>query len=386
MSRAKFLGGFNFDKDIELWRKEWWDMPEYNTEDLGSFRSIQVHFETPEDVASFADLIGQKITTKVKSLWYPEAEVRHHYSKRYTNKGDVSPLYPVYVISKGRWESRMTVKALEEMGVPYSIAIEPQEYDEYASVVDSSKILKLPFSNLGQGSIPARNWVWEHAVSAGAKRHWILDDNIDKFDRLNHNYKTPVVSGAIFKAAEDFVDRYENVALAGFQYDYFVPSKSVVPPFALNTRIYSCILIKNDIPYRWRGKYNEDADLSLRVLKGGWCTVLFYTFLQEKTPTMQMKGGNMDELYQGDGRKQMAESLVEQHPDLVTVVWKWGRWQHHVDYRGFRHNKLVRKPGVVEVEGVNNYGMELERYSDFLSRRDRSETAKKRGFRADKNI
>ena len=173
----------------------------------------------------------------------------------------MNPEYPVYVISKGRWESRLTSKTLEELEVPYHIVIEPQEYKDYSKVIDPKKIYKLPFSNLGQGSIPARNWVWEHALSKGASYHWILDDNIDGFFRYNNNFKDPVTSGTIFKCAEDFVDRYENVALAGFQYLFFATSCRQRPAFILNTRIYSCILIRNDIPYRWRGKYNEDTDV-----------------------------------------------------------------------------------------------------------------------------
>ena len=69
----------------------------------------------------------------------------------------MNPNYPVYIVSKGRWDSRLTSKALEEMKMPYSIVVEPQEYENYASVIDPAKILVLPFSNLGQGSIPARN-------------------------------------------------------------------------------------------------------------------------------------------------------------------------------------------------------------------------------------
>lgn len=276
-----------------------------------------------------------------------------------------NPKYPVYIISKGRWESRLTSKALEKMTVPYHIVIEPQEYEQYAAVIDPAKILVLPFSNLGQGSIPARNWVWEHSIGLGAERHWILDDNIRNFYRLNHNFTVPVTSGAIFRAAEDFVDRYENVALAGFEYDMFIPIKAKHKPFRLNTRIYSCILIKNDIPYRWRGRYNEDTDLSLRALKDGWCTILFQAFLANKQTTMTMKGGNTDELYrqddQFDGRLEMARSLQQQHPDVARITRKWGRWQHQVDYRPFKHNRLRRKPGVVIPEGVNNYGMKLVR-------------------------
>jgi hypothetical protein len=272
----------------------------------------------------------------------------------------MNPGYPVYIISKGRSESRLTSKALEKMNVPYHIVIEPQEYDQYAAVIDPKKICVLPFSNLGQGGIPARNWVWEHSISKGAKRHWILDDNMSMFLRFNHNRRTPVKTGAIFKAAEDFVDRYENIAIAGFNYRMFVLQKRIEKPFRINTRIYSCILIKNDIPYRWRGRYNEDTDLSLRVLKDGWCTILFNCFLCWKETTMTMKGGNTEDLYKiKDGRLKMAQSLKEQHPDVTKIAWKWGRWQHLVDYRPFKKNKLIRKPGIVIPEGVNNYGMVL---------------------------
>lgn len=277
-----------------------------------------------------------------------------------SERRETDPRYPIYVISKGRWDSRYTSKTLEKMGVSYHIVIEPQEYNEYASVISPDKILALPFSELGQGSIPARNWVWEHAISMGAERHWILDDNISGFFRYNYNLRVPVYTGAIFRASEDFVDRYENVALAGFQYRGFANSCRDRPVYIPNTRIYSCILIKNDIPYRWRGKYNEDTDLSLRVLKDGWCTILFVAFLQGKVATMVMRGGNTDELYQGDGRKQMAESLVEQHPDVARVSSKFGRVQHHVDYRPFKKNKLIRKPDIIVPQGINNYGMVLE--------------------------
>lgn len=269
--------------------------------------------------------------------------------------------YPVYVVSKGRWESRLTIKALMKIKVLFKVIVEPQEFDAYSSVIDETNILLLPFSNLGQGSIPARNWIWEHSISQGAERHWILDDNIREFYRLHRNIKYRTDSGATFRAIENFVDRYENVALAGMQYELFVPRKRKIPPVTLNTRIYSCILIKNDIAYRWRGRYNEDTDLSLRVLKDGWCTVLFNTFLAKKIATMTMKGGNTDELYQGDGRLRMALSLQKQHPDVVKVVRKWGRWQHSVDYRPFKRNRLIKKKGVVIPQGVNDYGMKLVR-------------------------
>ncbi len=280
----------------------------------------------------------------------------------------MNPKYPIYVISKGRWYSRLTVKALLARNIPYRVVIEPQEYEQYAVVMPSANLLVLPFSNLGQGGIPARNWVWEHSTSERHKRHWILDDNISGFRILKGVRRLPTADGGTFAAAEEFVDRYENIAMAGMQYSMFAVSECQyhnrsLPPFLLNTRIYSCILMTNDIPYRWRGRYNEDTDLSLRVLKDGWCTVLFYAFLADKAATMTMKGGNTEELYKLDGKQDgrllMAQSLQRQHPDVVKITRKWGRWQHQVDYRPFKNNRLIRKPGIIIPEGINEYGMKL---------------------------
>lgn len=271
----------------------------------------------------------------------------------------MNPEYPVYIVSKGRWETRLTSKALERMKVPYRIAVEPQEYDQYASVIDPSKILVLPFSNHGLGPTPARNWVWEHALAAGYKRHWVMDDNIDAFRRLNYNVKACAESGTIFRCAEIFVDRYENVPLAGFNYTGLCKATDRAPPFTLNTRIYSCLLIENDIPYRWEGKYNEDTDLSLRILKDGFCTIQFNAFLCDKVTTQRMKGGNNDEFYKREGTLNKSSALVERHPDVAKIVWRFNRWHHHVDYRPFKKNKLIRRKDIVIKDGVNNYGMKL---------------------------
>ena len=275
----------------------------------------------------------------------------------------MKPRFPIYIISKGRWGRRQTSKTLEYMDVPYKIVVEPSEYDDYAKVIDKNKILVLPsnFSELGQGSIPVRNWVWEHSVKSGATWHWILDDNIESVERFNNNMKIKCKTPTPFYVIEDFVLRYENIAQAGMNYALFCPAIEARPPIRLNTRIYSCILIRNDIPYRWRGKYNEDTDLSLRILKDGWVTVLFNAFLIGKRATMSQGGGNTDTIYNaGDNRREFAESLATQHPDVVNVTWKFNRWHHQVNYRPFRRNELIKKSNITINKGINNYGMVLK--------------------------
>ena len=50
---------------------EWDDMPEFVQEKQEPFSKIIVRFETKKDLEDFADLIGQKLTPKTKSIWYP---------------------------------------------------------------------------------------------------------------------------------------------------------------------------------------------------------------------------------------------------------------------------------------------------------------------------
>lgn len=80
------------------------------------------------------------------------------------------PKYPIYILSKGRWNYNHTAKALDKLGIPYRIAVEPQEYDLYRQNFESEQLLTLPFSNHGKGSGPARNWCWEHSIREGHER------------------------------------------------------------------------------------------------------------------------------------------------------------------------------------------------------------------------
>lgn len=275
----------------------------------------------------------------------------------------MNPKYPIYIPSKGRWETPLTANCLMAMGVPFHLVVEDVEYRDYEAKFGAGRVLRLPFSNLGQGSIPARNWIWEHAKARGVARHWVIDDNIRKFSRFNLNRRIPVTHGTILRCAEDFTDRYENVPMSGLNYRYFVSDRSgTTPPFTLNTRIYSVILLDTSMPHRWRGRYNEDTDLSLRFLKDGYCTILFNAFIADKIGTLTMKGGNTDTVYAtGDHRREFAESLQRQHPDVVEVTWRYNRWHHQVDYSPFKANKLVLKAGIVPTRRINEYGMTLRR-------------------------
>jgi len=278
--------------------------------------------------------------------------------------------YPVYIVSKGRWRNGLTTKALDVMGVKHFIVCEEFEADLYRQHT-KAEVLVLPKSYLdiydtcdnfgnakSKGPGAARNFCIDHSTSFGFKRHWVMDDNLDAFHYLNRNEKYEVECDSTLRAAEDFIDRYSNVPVAGFNYYSFCKKTDKVPPFVLNTRIYSCLLIENQSGYRWRGRYNEDTDLSLRVLKDGLCTIQFNAFLCGKVTTQRMKGGNTDEFYSGEGTLPKSEMIVNLHPDVSSVVWRFNRWHHHVNYNKFKKNRLIRCDNNY-YKGINNYGMAL---------------------------
>ncbi len=266
------------------------------------------------------------------------------------------PRFPIYIPSKSRAENALTPRCLDRLGVPYRLVVEEQQVDAYAARFPPEKLLVLDpqfqrdydtldglGDSLSKGPGPARNFIWEHSIAEGWPWHWVMDDNIRMFARLLDNRRTPVGDGSSLHAMETFVLRYTNIAMAGPHYWMFAPSRSKHPPFEVGSRVYSCNLIRNDLRFRWRGRWNEDTILSLDLLKAGWNTVLFFAFLAEKMPTQSMRGGNTEAFYAAEGTLRKSQMLVAAHPDVTRLVRRYGRWHHFVNYDQFRKRPLIRR-------------------------------------------
>lgn len=297
----------------------------------------------------------------------------------------MQPRYPLYIVSKGRADTRLTSRALDFMRVPHYIVVEPQEYDMYCEAVKGTLATPIAMDmtyketyelcdELGltksTGPGPARNFAWDHSVSNGFAAHWVMDDNINNFLRLHNNLKIKFADGTGFRVLEDFFDRYENLVMMGPNYRSFASQNASMPPFVMNTRIYSANLIRNDAKwisgpragqlFRWRGRYNEDTVISLDMLTQGLCTVQSNFMLQDKLRTQVLGGGNTAEFYAGEGTAPKSRMLKEIYPEYTELVWRFQREHHYVDYSSFKNTKLIRKPGIVIPDEPNEYGLKIK--------------------------
>lgn len=256
--------------------------------------------------------------------------------------------YPIYIISYNRPDVCYTYSTFRELGIEdFKVVVEPCEKEEYKKYIEEKYLHICPedFHLKKQGSIPVRNYVWEHSIKEGHKKHWIFDDNIRGFYYQTQCHKKRCIEPNVICIAEHFFDQFDNVKMAGFNYMYFVVPAidKDYPAFYYNTRIYSAILLDNNLKHRWRGKYNEDTDLSLRILKDGFNTILLNVFSCGKTSTLTMKGGNKDIYDETDKRKEFVEQLQKQHPGIVKMVYRYNRWHHKIDYSIFSHELILNK-------------------------------------------
>jgi len=265
---------------------------------------------------------------------------------------DAKQKYPIFIVSKGRWDNCITAKKLAAMNVKFRIVVEEQEYDKYLQNFKPEELIildnkyKEKYDKLDEygldkstGPGPARNFAWETSIKEGYEFHWVLDDNIRNFHFYNDN-KGFLVDESIFALPEMFIENYENIAISGLNYETFVMFKNKNKPYVKNTRIYSMLLIRNNIPFRWRGRYNEDTILSLDVLSNGYSTIQWNMFIGDKMTTQVLSGGNSDEFYFQEGTLPKSYMLWKTYPEYTKLKYKFNRWHHDVDYRPFKNNSF----------------------------------------------
>lgn len=275
--------------------------------------------------------------------------------------------YPIFVISYNRAKNHTTAKWLAEYGVKHYMVVHKEQMAEYKKNMTPKMAIYTTFLEFDEeykykyetcdnvphqirnaGSGAERNFAWDYAKKLGHKAHWLLDDNM----RFMHIVgKSPTGTYIRKKCntedfvekwhkAEHFFNKYENLLMLELtQNDFCINIAKTT--YALNTRCFSCNLIWNDTPLRWRGRYNEDVILSTDIMVSGYCIASYRGgVLKVKQSTREAVGGNHatkkgdnESLYQdGFNYKYSSEDktnlLLKVYPKYYRKVVKYGRIHH----------------------------------------------------------
>lgn len=87
-SLVTFLGEDEEEFFAEPWEEHWQDMPEYEQEENGPWKTINVHFRNKEDFEEFGDIIKQHMSEKTKTIWHPKLHVTKNSLLRWVEEDD----------------------------------------------------------------------------------------------------------------------------------------------------------------------------------------------------------------------------------------------------------------------------------------------------------
>ncbi len=77
------------EHNYQNWREEWKGMPEFESKTMKPLRSLNVHFQTEEDIEKFQEVTGITLTGKTKSSWYPPREKDKNSLRRWLDESEV---------------------------------------------------------------------------------------------------------------------------------------------------------------------------------------------------------------------------------------------------------------------------------------------------------
>src|SRR5262245_22369868 len=84
---------------------EWANMPDFDQDDIRSFRKIIVHFADQAAVDDFAKKIGQTFTPQTKFVWHPQAERVEAHDQEWATREQPSGAPPTHAGNPGRRKS-----------------------------------------------------------------------------------------------------------------------------------------------------------------------------------------------------------------------------------------------------------------------------------------
>ena len=171
--------------------------------------------------------------------------------------------------------------------------------------------------------------------------------------KMNNNKEIPrwyilhTYSGHEDKVKDNLEQRIKNMDLQEIVHDVLVPTEQQIEikdgeRTEVNKKMYAGYLLVKMI-------MNDDSWFSVRNTPG----VTGFVSAEDEVEKYKKTG------YSSQGTINKSQMLVDMHPDVSRLSWRFGRWHHYVNYEPFKKNKLILKDDVNISDGINNYNLVL---------------------------
>lgn len=252
----------------------------------------------------------------------------------------MKPMFPIYVPSKGRSKKASTLEILAAAGLRAVVVVEPQDIDTYreAFLGKGFQFLVLPENN--RGITYVRNHILKHAREQNeAPWFWVLDDDIQKFHRVENSKSIPAPANEVLAAAEELFQSDLQVAIGALEYQQFAWSSKRDRTYNSYCDVAVCInleLTKHQ-HYFAPVELKEDRDFVLQALSAGMRSMRA-GYLAFSAPKNGSNQGGLFEQYQTDGREARAsEAMARRWPGICTPILKPdGRPDVKINWKTFK--------------------------------------------------
>ncbi len=240
---------------------------------------------------------------------------------------------PVWIATKGRANKPLTTALLDSEGVPYTLAVEPQDEDAYRAAYPAAALHVLDAND--QGLAYVRNAI----LAQNAGPFWMLDDDIQKFGKTVQNRNVRVGAREALEGAEALFAQQPLVAHGALEYWQYAWSSN--KPYALNSYCDVCVWIDASrltmLNFRPETNLKADRDFTLQVLALGYDTMRVQAYSFATPENGSNAGGLQAEYRAGTPEQRSVEQVVRLWPGIAQpVVKKNGRHDAKINWRALR--------------------------------------------------
>lgn len=240
--------------------------------------------------------------------------------------------YPINILSYGRYNENKTSKFLLKCKIEHYIFVENCEYDLYINEYynklnqEEQNLVNIINTNndfhlLNLGGSPVRNYILDFWLNRNFKdidRIWLLDDNINYYNRYNKGNKNKIYSDLIFSSIEKYIESYDNVGVCSHNLNNHINAEESRPIIVKNGKHYSSMLLLTDKQFRFKHKYNEDVLISIDYIVSGKLNFCFNHLLFDKDTSGTERGGNTDTIYKNGSN----EGYIDKYDYLYNELKK----------------------------------------------------------------